>query len=468
MTFLIAQLMFVPVYLKVTDTCTKNKGTFWQKIKIISISPFAVYLYVNIFFAFAMAFIPAPIAENLVMSADVFVISLSFIFVNLYAGICCKIASWDKIYYASIYLSFFLLQMAFNYTYVTAAGSVVCNILVPLIVIWYYIRKLMPLYISIKKKPEVKVSRSLFLLPAMAELFFVYRSFVIIAISAKYPEVALNDMYTNAILTGFSYILTGFVFVCMTTLLKNILDEQDIKCETEKNKELTTDMIKALVKTIDAKDPYTNGHSIRVAEYTRMLAEQAYTDSDELHNIYNIALLHDIGKTKIPEEILNAPRKLTPEEFEVMKRHPLYSFELLGDDISEDVRYAVRWHHEKLDGKGYPDGLKAESISYFARITTISDIYDAMLSARSYKKEKIPFDVLQWFVTEGSKGIDQNLLNIFIKNMVKVYRQQQVIMSDGREGCVEYIPLNDMDHPVVSVGEEVRQVDEDWYCVHMV
>lgn len=220
MTFLIAQLMFVPVYLKVTDTCTENKGTFWQKIKIISISPFAVYLYVNIFFAFAMAFIPAPIAENLVMSADVFVISLSFIFVNLYAGICCKIASWDKIYYASIYLSFFLLQMAFNYTYVTAAGSVVCNILVPLIVIWYYIRKLMPLYISIKKKPEVKVSRSLFLLPAMAELFFVYRSFVIIAISAKYPEVALNDIYANTILTGFSYILTGFVFVCMTTLLK--------------------------------------------------------------------------------------------------------------------------------------------------------------------------------------------------------------------------------------------------------
>jgi len=90
-----------------------------------------------------------------------------------------------------------------------------------------------------------------------------------------------------------------------------------------------------------------------------------------------------------------------------------------------------------------------------------------MLSARSYKKEKIPFDVLQWFVTAGYKGLDQNLLNIFIKNMVKVYRHQQVIMSDGREGCVEYIPLNDMDHPIVSVGEEARQVDEDWYCVHM-
>ena len=395
MTFLIAQLMFVPVYLKVTDTCTENKGTFWQKIKIISISPFAVYLYVNIFFAFAMAFIPAPIAENLVMSADVFVISLSFIFVNLYAGICCKIASWDKIYYASIYLSFFLLQMAFNYTYVTAAGSVVCNILVPLIVIWYYIRKLMPLYISIKKKPEVKVSRSLFLLPAMAELFFVYRSFVIIAISAKYPEVALNDIYANAILTGFSYILTGFVFVCMTTLLKNILDEQDIKCETEKNKELTTDMIKALVKTIDAKDPYTNGHSIRVAEYTRMLAEQTYTDSDELHNIYNIALLHDIGKIGIPDNIINKPGKLTDEEFKVIKGHTLTEIK-----SAPELIYGAKYHHERYDGKGYPCGLKGEEIPEISAIIAVADAYDAMTSNRSYRK-LLPQETVKQEIEKG-------------------------------------------------------------------
>ncbi len=401
MTFLIAQLMFVPVYLKVTDTCTENKGTFWQKIKIISISPFAVYLYVNIFFAFAMAFIPAPIDENLVMSADVFVISLSFIFVNLYAGICCKIASWDKIYYASIYLSFFLLQMVFNYTYVTAAGSVVCNILVPLIVIWYYIRKLMPLYISIKKKPEVKVSRSLFLLPAMAELFFIYRSFVIIAISAKYPEVALNDMYANAILTGFSYILTGFVFVCMTTLLKNILDEQEIKLETEKNKELTTDMIKALVKTIDAKDPYTNGHSIRVAEYTRMLAEQVYTDQDEIHSIYNIALLHDIGKIGIPDSIISKPGKLTDEEYNIIKGHTLTGAKILSEIKSApELIYGAKYHHERYDGKGYPCGLKGEEIPEISAIIAVADAYDAMTSNRSYRK-LLPQETVKQEIEKG-------------------------------------------------------------------
>lgn len=348
-----------------------------------------------------MAFIPASIAENLVMSADVFVISLSFIFVNLYAGICCKIASWDKIYYASIYLSFFLLQMVFNYTYVTAAGSVVCNILVPLIVIWYYIRKLMPLYISIKKKPEVKVSRSLFLLPAMAELFFIYRSFVIIAISAKYPEVALNDMYANAILTGFSYILTGFVFVCMTTLLKNILDEQEIKLETEKNKELTTDMIKALVKTIDAKDPYTNGHSIRVAEYTRMLAEQVYTDQDEIHSIYNIALLHDIGKIGIPDSIISKPGKLTDEEYNIIKGHTLTGAKILSEIKSApELIYGAKYHHERYDGKGYPCGLKGEEIPEISAIIAVADAYDAMTSNRSYRK-LLPQETVKQEIEKG-------------------------------------------------------------------
>lgn len=335
------------------------------------------------------------------MSADVFVISLSFIFVNLYAGICCKIASWDKIYYASIYLSFFLLQMVFNYTYVTAAGSVVCNILVPLIVIWYYIRKLMPLYISIKKKPEVKVSRSLFLLPAMAELFFIYRSFVIIAISAKYPEVALNDMYANAILTGFSYILTGFVFVCMTTLLKNILDEQEIKLETEKNKELTTDMIKALVKTIDAKDPYTNGHSIRVAEYTRMLAEQVYTDQDEIHSIYNIALLHDIGKIGIPDSIISKPGKLTDEEYNIIKGHTLTGAKILSEIKSApELIYGAKYHHERYDGKGYPCGLKGEEIPEISAIIAVADAYDAMTSNRSYRK-LLPQETVKQEIEKG-------------------------------------------------------------------
>ena len=259
----------------------------------------------------------------------------------------------------------------------------------------------MPLYISIKKKPEVKVSRSLFLLPAMAELFFIYRSFVIIAISAKYPEVALNDMYANAILTGFSYILTGFVFVCMTTLLKNILDEQEIKLETEKNKELTTDMIKALVKTIDAKDPYTNGHSIRVAEYTRMLAEQVYTDQDEIHSIYNIALLHDIGKIGIPDSIISKPGKLTDEEYNIIKGHTLTGAKILSEIKSApELIYGAKYHHERYDGKGYPCGLKGEEIPEISAIIAVADAYDAMTSNRSYRK-LLPQETVKQEIEKG-------------------------------------------------------------------
>ena len=249
--------------------------------------------------------------------------------------------------------------------------------------------------------------------------------------------------------------------------------------EKEENNNI---MIRIMSNILGSRNSESREHILHIKTATELMLRQLVKITDaypmtevDIALITTASSLHDIGKIRIPEEILNKPGRLTDEEFKIMKKHSELGAAIIKDmDFPQDHRLVhtaweiCRWHHERWDGKGYPDGLKAESISYFARITTISDIYDAMLSARSYKKEKIPFDVLQWFVTEGSKGIDQNLLNIFIKNMVKVYRQQQVIMSDGREGCVEYIPLNDMDHPIVSVGEEVRQVDEDWYCVHMV
>lgn len=386
MTFLLAQVMFVPAYLRTTAICIGHKWKFLNKIVFVLISPFAAYFYTNILFAVIAATLPKQISNMIVTGSDIIIITMSFLFVMMYTALCMKLENWNRIYYASIYLTFFLLQMAFNYTYTTIAGAVVCNIFIPLAVIFYYTNKMLPLYMEIKGKPFVKVSRFLFLLPALAEVFFIYRSWVVLYFSKRYPQISLNDIPANLILTVFAYILVAFIFICMTALLRNIQDEQDIALETEKNNTLTTDMMKALVKTIEAKDPYTNGHSIRVAEYSKLIASKVYTDPMALHKIYNIALLHDIGKIGIPDIIINKPGKLTDDEYHTIKEHTLMGEKILSEITSvPELINGAKYHHERYDGKGYPCGIKGDQIPEIAAIIAVADAYDAMTSNRSYR-----------------------------------------------------------------------------------
>ncbi len=209
-------------------------------------------------------------------------------------------------------------------------------------------------------------------------------------------------------------------------------------------------------------------HSLNVALLNGMQAEWLGLGIKEV-KLYALAgLLHDIGKTMIPEEILNAPRKLTPEELAVMREHPVHSDHLLGTRFDDSVRLAARQHHEKLDGSGYPDGISGDAIGMCARVTAISDIFDAMVSARSYKDARLPLNVLTMFYDEEFKGLDRRLVMLFLKNMRAKYTDHEVMMSDGKKAVIRYIPPNDTAHPIVQRGEEVRQVDKDWYCKNMV
>lgn len=176
-------------------------------------------------------------------------------------------------------------------------------------------------------------------------------------------------------------------------------------------------------------------------------------------------LLHDVGKTKIPEEVLNAPRKLTEEEYKIIQMHPVYSYEMLRQGgFDERVRLAARHHHEKINGTGYPDKLKEEEISLFARITAVSDIYDAMVSKRSYKEERLPLDVFDMFYQSKYDGLDMNLVMIFLNNMRKSFINKKVVMSDGQIGNIKYIPPNDSDHPIIECGQTIKQTNRNWYC----
>lgn len=155
----------------------------------------------------------------------------------------------------------------------------------------------------------------------------------------------------------------------------------------EEQENFSTQVIETLVGTIDAKDNYTNGHSKRVAKYSQMIAQKLGKDQKECKQIYYAGLLHDIGKIGVPDEIINKTARLDDEEYKIIKTHPEIGHRLLCNLTQiENISIGARYHHERYDGKGYPDGLAGEEIPEIARIIAVADCYDAMTSNRSYRK----------------------------------------------------------------------------------
>ena len=170
----------------------------------------------------------------------------------------------------------------------------------------------------------------------------------------------------------------------LVRLQKNLADEVEIK--TQENENLSLRIVQTLAEAIDAKDNYTNGHSGRVAKYTREIARRFGYSQKRQDEIYMMGLLHDVGKIGVPDAVINKPARLTEEEYAQIKTHPV-----MGDRILKNIRerpklaVGARWHHERYDGTGYPDGLSGDIIPEEARIIAVADAYDAMTSRRSYR-----------------------------------------------------------------------------------
>ncbi|MGN0166814.1 MAG: HD-GYP domain-containing protein [Acetatifactor sp.] len=161
---------------------------------------------------------------------------------------------------------------------------------------------------------------------------------------------------------------------------------QEVTAQHEKIEKISMQIVKTLSGAIDAKDTYTNGHSTRVAEYSKEIARRAGLSGEAQNDIYMMGLLHDVGKIGIPDAIINKPAKLTDEEYSIIQNHPVMGAKILKN-ITEFPKLSTgaRWHHERYDGKGYPDGISGEDIPMEARIIAIADAYDAMSSRRSYR-----------------------------------------------------------------------------------
>ena len=215
---------------------------------------------------------------------------------------------------------------------------------------------------------------------------------IIVALTAVVIETA--SVYFVVSISGV-FIGSGMIILlilCLIRTIRNIWKMESNKQKKEMDKhreqleEISLQLMQTLSTTIEAKDEYTRGHSYRVAEYSALIARELNWDEDEIRNLKNAAYLHDIGKIGIPDNILNKPVKLTDEELGVIKEHTVIGAEILKNiTLIDHVKEAARSHHERYDGRGYPDGLKGEEIPLYARIIAVADSFDAMKSRRIYR-----------------------------------------------------------------------------------
>ena len=173
--------------------------------------------------------------------------------------------------------------------------------------------------------------------------------------------------------------------IAISVQIKNLIE--NLQKQLKREKEFLDKVIKSLIRGIEIRDSYTRGHSERVAFFSKRIAQEMGLPEDEVNKIYIAALLHDIGKIGIPDSILLKPGKLTAREYEIIKLHPILSYELLKNlDFLKDALDGIKYHHERWDGSGYPEGLKGEEIPLPARIIAVADSYDAMTSKRIYRE----------------------------------------------------------------------------------
>jgi diguanylate cyclase (GGDEF)-like protein len=236
------------------------------------------------------------------------------------------------------------------------------------------------------------------------------------------------------------FIVKPVVPMVMNGRISRILELYDLRngLETQLEKKtrqvelVTINAIMSIANTIDAKDKYTSGHSVRVAKCSVEIARRLGWSESELQNLRYVALLHDIGKIGVPDSVLNKPGRLNDTEFAVIKKHPLTGGEILKDiHMIEHVQEGALFHHERYDGSGYPFGLKGASIPLCARIVGIADSYDAMTTNRVYRKKLTTEQVINEFEKGKGTQFDPNLSELFIK-MIKEGFCVTVVYNDKK------------------------------------
>ena len=195
-------------------------------------------------------------------------------------------------------------------------------------------------------------------------------------------------------------------------------------------------------------------HCLNVALICRQIGKWSKFNSADLDTLTLCGVLHDIGKLKVPEDILNKPGKYTDEEFAIVKKHTQYGHELLKSlPIDDHIKKSARSHHERCDGSGYPSGLLQEDTDEFAMIVAIADVYDAMTAARSYRAPLCPFQAIACFEKDGLQKYNPKYILTFLSHIAGIYQNHRVLLSDGRSATIVMKGTKELSRPIVQLDD---------------
>ncbi len=210
-----------------------------------------------------------------------------------------------------------------------------------------------------------------------------------------------------------------------------------------------------LVNIADIKmyDDYTYHHSLSVAIMAIAIGLELGFNNFMLSELGTAGLMHDIGKVSVPIDIINKPGKLTPEEFEIVKMHPVYAAQHLKERniVSENIYKGIIQHHEKIDGSGYPYHLKGREIHPYARILAVADVYDALTSNRPYRTPNPPNEAIEYIMAGMETQFDENILRAFLRKVAPFPTGSIVQLSNGECGCVIKNHPNNPLRPIISI-----------------
>ena len=207
----------------------------------------------------------------------------------------------------------------------------------------------------------------------------------------------------------------------------------DLLVKSQELEETRLEITRCLGRAAEYRDNETGMHVIRLSFYVRLLAIKVGLTDIEADQMMSASIMHDIGKIGIPDNVLLKPGKLTPEEFEIIKNHARIGAEIIGEHKSELLkmsRVTALTHHEKWNGRGYPNGLKGEEIPLAGRLTAIADIFDALTSVRPYKKAWSVDEALDWIKKESGEVLDPNLAHMFIEMRAEVEKIMQTFHDE--------------------------------------